>query len=425
MVTKEKIGLSGAVFILIGYVIGASIFILPGLLGASTGPGLFISYVIAAIPAIMGANIVIQIGVTYPKEGGNFEIVKDTISPIAGQVLILLLILLAVIGLPLIALGFSDYLSFFYSGLERKTIAIGIILLFVLVNIFGIKFVSMIQGFLVVVFILMLLSFGIGGVFFGKLSQLQPLLPNGFEPVVIAAITLYFSYSGVTVLPEIASEIEQPKKNIPRAIIIGFFIIIAIYILVSLALVMTVDWKELNSTLSLITAAKTFFPKWAVNLMVVCALFAAATSISGVLLAQSRDVLIASKNNYIPKIFSYQTEGKKTPVLAIIFLGILSIAVLFTNADVKDYANMMVMGLMVVQILLGASVIMLPKKSMNLDEEALAYLNNYWSFSLSVSLIIFSFLMLIQLVILYIKMFILLILYLVASLLVGYFLRRK
>ncbi|MEE8077628.1 MAG: hypothetical protein V3T18_01430, partial [Pseudomonadales bacterium] len=63
---QRKIGLSGAVFLLVGNVVGASIFILPGQLAGIAGPAVFIAYLIAGIPAIMNCLIAAQVGSILP-----------------------------------------------------------------------------------------------------------------------------------------------------------------------------------------------------------------------------------------------------------------------------------------------------------------------------------------------------------------------
>jgi len=66
----RKIGLWGAVFLLIGNIVGASIFILPGQLAGLAGPGVVIAYFIAAVPAIINCLIAAQVGAILPVSAG-------------------------------------------------------------------------------------------------------------------------------------------------------------------------------------------------------------------------------------------------------------------------------------------------------------------------------------------------------------------
>ena len=81
---ERRIGLPGAVFTLVGYVIGASIFILPGQLAADVGPGAFVSYLIAGVLAALGSVVAAQIGSALPvrmSASGPETIVCPTCKP--------------------------------------------------------------------------------------------------------------------------------------------------------------------------------------------------------------------------------------------------------------------------------------------------------------------------------------------------------
>ena len=74
----RKIGLWGAVFLLIGNIVGASIFILPGQLAGLAGPGVVIAYFIAAVPAIINCLIAAQVGAILPVSAAGYVSVSYT-----------------------------------------------------------------------------------------------------------------------------------------------------------------------------------------------------------------------------------------------------------------------------------------------------------------------------------------------------------
>ena len=81
---ERSIGLGGATATLVGYVVGASIFILPGELAASTGPAIFLSFLLASIPALLSCFVTAQIGCVYPVSGGPYIAASRNLSPFAG-----------------------------------------------------------------------------------------------------------------------------------------------------------------------------------------------------------------------------------------------------------------------------------------------------------------------------------------------------
>ena len=124
---ERSIGLGGAAATLVGYVVGASIFILPGELAASTGPAIFLSFLLASIPALLSCFVTAQIGCVYPVSGGPYIAASRNLSPFAGFMLVWSLMLGATIGIPLIAYGFADYLAFFIPGVPQMVVALGIV----------------------------------------------------------------------------------------------------------------------------------------------------------------------------------------------------------------------------------------------------------------------------------------------------------
>lgn len=393
----RSLGLAATVFILVAYVVGASLFILPGTLGAITGPGLFIAYLIAAIPALFGCVVIAQISCAYPSSGGSYRIVSELISPFAGAIISWLLILLAVLAMPLLALGFADYIRHFFPTAPLILTAATAIALFAAINMLGVQTAAGIQSALVLVFVLLLLAFGIGGISTGSAEQLSPLLPNGWEPLLAVSVTLYFSYSGITVLPEMAGEIKQPHKTIPRAIIIGFGLIIILYLLVAIALMMTLPWQALGGSAAIAKAAAQIFPYPGAEALAICALLAAGTSVSGVLMAQSRDVLVAAQKGVLPRYFGKINPRSQVPVRAIGTLAILAMAALGSGSSIKQYADTMVLGLMVVQILLGLAVYRLPTVRPDIYQRAKFKIKPAWLKGFAIGLILFSLAMLLKL----------------------------
>jgi len=100
---KRGLGLGGAVSIFIGYVIGASIFILIGPIAFKTGPALWVTYLIASLPAIFMCFTSAQIGSTLPVAGANYVLVSRTMGPFWGFMTVWTILITTLIGIPLIA----------------------------------------------------------------------------------------------------------------------------------------------------------------------------------------------------------------------------------------------------------------------------------------------------------------------------------
>ena len=126
----RTISLPSAAFIIIGYVVGATIFILPGSLAADTGPAVFIAYMLAAIPAIIAGIVMAQIGSALPVSGANFVLIRDALSPYSGFIYVWIMSSMAAVVIPLVALGFADYFGHFIPAIDNRLLAMAIISIF-------------------------------------------------------------------------------------------------------------------------------------------------------------------------------------------------------------------------------------------------------------------------------------------------------
>ena len=132
-----------ATFIVIGYVVGVTIFILPGSLAPDTGPAVFVAYAIAAIPTIVAGFVMAQIGSAFPVSGSIFILLRDALSKYSGFVYQWIMMSMAAVVIPLVAFGFADYLGYFVPGLNAKAVAASLVLLLVALNWFGMSVAKM------------------------------------------------------------------------------------------------------------------------------------------------------------------------------------------------------------------------------------------------------------------------------------------
>ncbi len=360
---KRTISLWGAIAIIIGYVVGASIFILPGKLAYTTGPGLFISFLVASIFAMFVCIIGAQVGSALPVSGANYVIVSRTISPFAGFMYFWTTMVTISVGVPVIAYGFANYLSFFLPGINTMLAAVLIILFCMVINILGVNIASSIQAFLVVEFILVLLIFGIGGLVKMDTSNFVPLFPKGIPIVLLTAIPAGFSFTGFSIITALGDEIKNPSRNIPLSIMISFFSVVFIYTIVTIAVPGLLPWQMLSGIGAPIAAAsEKFLPEWFANVIAISALAAAITSVNGVLMGQARDCFAIAKDKILPAPFTLISKKFKSPHVAILFVTSLTIIGVLFGTTIEDYAVLTVIGFTILKCLLSVATIRLPKK---------------------------------------------------------------
>lgn len=368
---ERGITLPHAIGLLLGYIIGASIFVLVGPLAASVGPGLFVSYALAAVPALLVCLYNIQLGAVLPTTGANYVVASRVLSPFAGFLSNWAMLVATFFGVPVLAWGFGIYLAQFVPGIPPMAGAIGIVVVLGTVNVLGVRIAAWVQSLMVLMFVAALALFIVGGLPHIDPALQQPLFPNGFGAVVITAISAYFSYIGFTVITEVAGEIREPRRNIPRALIVSFLIVLLIYTSTSYVFTGVMDWREAGQSAATLThAAARFLPPGLVTFIGLGALFAAATTIHGVLMTSSRDVLMLGHDGVLPAVFGRVHPRLRTPVAALVLLIAVSCAGVAMGFTLDQYALLTVLGLMVVHIISSTAVFLLPSRRPDLWQRA-------------------------------------------------------
>ncbi|MFT6438129.1 MAG: APA family basic amino acid/polyamine antiporter [Candidatus Azotimanducaceae bacterium] len=358
----RKIGLWGAVFLLIGNIVGASIFILPGQLAGLAGPGVVIAYLIAAVPAIINCMIAAQVGAILPVSAAGYVFSSVVLHPFLGFLKEWVGMLGVMVSVPLLGYGFADYMAYFLPGSDRLTIAVTLVLGLVFINLAGIHTSIRLQMVLVAIFVVSLLSFGIGGLFYMDWTLLTPVAPNGLGSILNAAVPAFYSYSGFITITAIGEEIKNPGRNIPLTLAITFFFVATIYTLITLVLPGLIPWQQLGKIVAPMTsAAKIFLPDWFAVMITVSALLAAATSANVALITASRSFFALARHKIYPEILSRLNPRTNEPVFALLLVGLLTIGGIALKGNIIQYASANVIGLMFYGIVWSIGLIRLPK----------------------------------------------------------------
>lgn len=359
--SQRTIGLGGAVFTLVGYVIGASIFVLPGQLAAETGPAAFISYLLAGALAAVACLVGASIGSTVHVSGAANVAAARALGPAYGFLGVWLTLVAVVVSIALVGYGLADYLGYFWPSADRRLVAFAAVVAFGALNLTTVRLAISVQVAMTVGFLVIMFGFGIGGVANAKPELIEPFMPNGFGPVASGAVLAFFSYAGITVITELGGEIRNPARTIPLTLLIGFLVVLSSYALVSFAVPALLPWQTLGQTSAPVArAAEAFLPPWIGAVIAVAALLAAATSINGMLLVHSRDVLAMARVRVFPAALAVRNRAG-VPANAVILVSVLSLVAVLLGGTIRQYAMMAVMSVMILQVITGVSLLRLPR----------------------------------------------------------------
>lgn len=175
------------------------------------------------------------------------------------------------------------------------------------------------------------------GAFFVTPSNWTPFVPNGFTGVMASVAAVFFAYIGFDALSTTAEECENPRRDLPRAMIYSLLICTVLYILLALVLTGMEKYTNLNVGDPLAFVFRDKMP-WLAGVIAVSAVIALATVFLVFQIGQPRLWMAMSRDGLLPKIFSSIHPRFKTPWFSTIITGIVvAVPALFMNlTEVTD-----------------------------------------------------------------------------------------
>ncbi len=325
------------------------------------GPAVFIAYLVASIPAIVNCLIAAQVGSILPVSAAGYVFSSVVLHPFLGFLKEWTGVLGLIVGVPILAYGFADYMAFFLADTSRIVIAISMILVLLVINLLGLNASVRVQMVLVSIFVTSLLVFGVVGLFYVDWSLLTPVVPNGYGSILDAAVPAFYSYSGFITITAIGEEIKNPERNIPLTLAITFFFVATIYTLVTVVLPGLIPWQELGTMVAPMGKASTIFlPEWFAVVITVSALMAAATSANVAMITVSRSFFALARHQIYPLFLSRVNRRTHEPDLALVLVVVLIIGGISLQGEILQYASATVIGAMFYGIVWSVALIRLP-----------------------------------------------------------------
>lgn len=356
-VPVRSIGTFGATAIIVGFVIGVSVFVLPGVIAADVGPAVVIVYLIASLLGFLACVVAAQLGCAYATNAASFVAVADRLGEVWGFVLVWIIVGSSAVGVGLLAHGLAAYLRTLVA-VDGTLIAASSVLLSAAANLFGARTGARLQALLVAAFLTVLLIFVGAGLGHLQPSLLIPVAPAGWSVVLLSVIPAYFSYAGFFVVIELAGEVRSPERTLPRALLVSFLLVLVIYALVSVVLVGLLPWQSLRGDPApVITAAHTVLPPAVVSVMAVTAVAAGASSINGILLGYSRDIQALAQRGLLPRWMLLHHNSMDQSSAGVLSVAVLALAAVVVSESIAVLATLAVLGILSAQVFLGLALL--------------------------------------------------------------------
>lgn len=298
---RRDINLVAAVGIGLGAIIGAGIFVVTGVAAGVAGAAFLIGLLLAGVVAAFNALSSAQLAATYPQSGGTYEYGHQVLQPWLGFTAGWMFLASKLAAGGTVALGFAGYLHALIPAVPEKPAAIAAVLLLTAINYFGVQKTGLLNTIIVSISVLSLLIFVFAGIPSFDLNNLQPFAPTGLTGVLQSAALLFFAYTGYARLATLGEEVREPRKTIPRAIILALGIAAILYAAVALVAVGNVGAEGMAASSAPIEAAAGAFRWPQVNRVVAVG---ATTAMLGVLLSQilgiSRMIFAMARRGDLP-----------------------------------------------------------------------------------------------------------------------------
>ncbi len=351
------------VFLIINSVIGAGIFGLPAKVFALSGPYSLLAFGVCALVMMVLILVFAEVSSRFDQTGGPYLYVHTAFGPPPAFIIGWLLMLTRLFSYATLINLMVIYLSFFSDVFEQPAVRIAIILgvtaLITVLNLLGIKSSTTATNFLTVGKLVPLAMFIVVGLFFVDPSALRFDDPPTLPEFSGAALLLIFAFGGFESGLVNTGEIQNPRKNLPFALITAALVITTFYILIQVVSIGTLP--GLATSDKPLADAAVGFMGWGGGLVIT---LGAVVSILGTLnvqiLSGSRLPYALSTEGQFPAVFSNVHVRYRTPVVAILFFSVL-ITVVSIGWNFMSSMAISVIVRLVLYALVCASLIRLRK----------------------------------------------------------------
>ncbi len=347
---ERKMGLLQATATNIISMVGVGPFLtIPFMLAAMNGPHILYPWIAGAFLALCDGLVYAQLGAAIPGSGGGYLYLREAFKPFGlGRLMAFLFIFQIILIAPLSvaggAVGFADYLQFFWQmpPWQHHLIAAGVCLAMTALLWRDIESIGRLAVVMLVV-VLLTVGWVIGaGLFTFSPAQAFDFPDRAFvfdRDMVVrlgaASVLAMYSYGGYNQVCNIAEEVRNPGVTVPRSILLSIFIVAILYMLMSIVIIGMIPWQEAQESR---TVASNFITRtfsdpstgYAAGLVMTgLILFVAAASLYATILGYSRIPFAAARDGDFFQVFAKVHPTKRFPHVSLLTIGLISLPFCF------------------------------------------------------------------------------------------------
>jgi basic amino acid/polyamine antiporter, APA family len=385
---KRDLGAWAAASIVVGTVIGSGIFLVPHDMAARVGTSrmVFVVWIFGGFLTLAGSLSYAELAAAIPEAGGEYAYLREAYGPVWGFLYSWTQMFVAKSGsIATLATGFLIYLTNFFPGLDTifyriplplgpgggplefrygQIGAIALILALAWLNYYGVKLGGEVQVAVTAVKVALIAGIIVVGLGFGT-SHAPSALPlpaggiTGFFAALAAALWAYDGWNNVVM---VASEVRNPQRNLPRALIFGTLGVICIYLLANAAYfhVLTAQEVAANPRVAgeMMRSVLGSAGAGAVSIAAMISIFAA---LNGSILTGSRVPYAAARDGYFFRAVAGVNARYHTPGVSILALSVWS-ALLVLSGGYRQLFTLLIFPSWILYGMTTAAVLVLRRK---------------------------------------------------------------
>jgi amino acid transporter len=361
---ERTLGLQAALSIGVGTMIGAGIFVFPGLAGGRAGPAAVVSFGAGGLVALLVALCTAELATSMPSSGGAYHFVSRLFGPFPGVLVGVAQCIGLVVAGAFYLVAFARYMALLAAELgmdlraPASTVALGALLALTGINLKGSRSAGDLQRALVLVLVLGLTLF----VAFGALRVAgglgdPPLGPRAFAPTGVGSIfstaaLVFTSYLGFVQIVTVGGEIRDPQRTLPRALIGSVALVCVLYVLTLYVVTGVLPRERLGELgeAATIAVARRLIGPAGTFLVLGGGLLATLSSANASILSSSRALYALARDRLAPGSLSALGDRSGIPRRALLAVALPAAGLVFLDrldllAQVASFLHLMIYGL--------------------------------------------------------------------------------
>lgn len=318
---KKDLGLKELVAIALGGMVGGGIFTILGISVAMVGFLAPFAIALGGVIAFFAAYSYVKLGVYYKDEGATYAFFKRTYpdSHLAASFIGWYTIFGYISTLALYSYTFSSYIL---SGSEwshaewiRKGVAVGIVFVFAGINLWSVKGMGRLEDVMVYIKLAILFVISMMLIYFGHtdwhtfVATLRTDISKtpALNILIVSSVT-FVAYEGFQLVTNAVNDMANPDRDIPRAIYSAVVIVALIYFIIALSAVIAIPAEDLikNKEYALAAGAEAVMGSLGRNLVIIGAVLATSSAISGTMYGSSRQMARIADDGYLPTMLRHR-----------------------------------------------------------------------------------------------------------------------